>query len=118
MKSLRVFNQTRNVALVTDGVVADTYWTRFIGLMGKRALADGFGLLLKNESAIHTIGMRIPIDVIYLDANARVLRLTTAMPPWRFGPLVRHVRDVLELPAGALDKTGTRQGDKLFLEVL
>ncbi len=85
--------------------------------MGKRTLPDGFGLLLENESAIHTFGMRIPIDVVYLDARGRVLRLTHAMPPARLGPLVRGVRNVLELPIGTLAKTQTQTGDILVLEI-
>lgn len=116
-KSLRVTNRTRNTTLVSEGVVADTYWTRFMGLMGKRELADGFGLLLKNESAIHTFGMRVPIDVVYLDAHGNILRVTPAMPPTRLGPLLRGVRDVLELPAGTLARTQTQQGDQLVLEM-
>lgn len=116
MTALRVFNHTRNTTLVTNGIVADTYWARFMGLMGKTTLPAGFGLLLKNESAIHSFGMRIPIDVIYLDAHSQVLRVHTAMPPWRLGPLVRHVQDVLELPVGTLAATQTQQGDQLELE--
>lgn len=117
-KKLRVHNRTRNTMLVTDGLVADTYWTRFVGLMGKRELKDGFGLLLKNESAIHSFGMRVPIDVAYLDANSKVLRVAPAMRAWRLGPLVRGVRDVLELPIGTLASSQTVQGDELALEIL
>jgi len=116
-KSLRVLNHTRNTTLVKQGVVADSYWMRFKGLMGERALPEGFGLLLKNESAIHTFGMRVAIDVIYLDAQHRVVRVTPAMPPTRVGPLVRGVRDVLELPIGTLAKTDTQPGDQLEFEI-
>jgi uncharacterized membrane protein (UPF0127 family) len=101
---------------VSRGDVADTYWTRFKGLLGKRELPEGYGLLLKNESAIHTFGMRVAIDVVYLDAQYRVIRVTHAMPPARLGPLVRGVRDVLELPIGTLTITGTQPGDQLELE--
>lgn len=103
--------------LVTNGLLANTFWTRLKGLMGKRALPEGFGLLLKNESAIHSFGMRVPIDVAYLDAQNRVLRVTTAMPPSRLGPLVRGARAVLELPAGTLEKSNTQQGDELELDL-
>lgn len=84
--------------------------------MGKRELSEGFGLLLKNESAIHTFGMRVPIDVVYLDAHDRVVRLTLGMPPARVGPLVRGVRNVLELPVGTLARTNTQTGDQLLLD--
>lgn len=113
---MRVFNRTRNTSLVTKGLVADTYWTRFVGLMGKRELPSGFGLLLENESAIHTFGMRVPIDVVYLDAKGVILKMTRAMPPMRLGPLVRGVRNVLELPVGTLEQTATELGDQLVLD--
>lgn len=117
-QTLRVFNRTRNLMLVSQGEVAANLWTRFRGLMGRRELSEGFGLLLRHESAIHTFGMRVPIDVVYLDANGKILRQTEVMPPARLGPLVRGVRDVLELPAGTLARTQTRVGDLLQVEII
>lgn len=108
-------NRTRNTMLVAGGEVADSAWARFRGLMGKRSLPDGYGLYFPGESAIHSFGMRIPIDVVYLDRAGQVLRVTNAMPPRRIGPLVRGVRDVLELPVGTLERTQTCIGD--FLEI-
>lgn len=115
---LRVQNRTRNTILVTKGEIAASLWTRFVGLMGRRELPDGFGLLLRNESAIHTFGMRVAIDVIYLDGQGHILRITESMPPGRLGPIVRGVRDVLELPTGTLTRTETRVGDRLELEIV
>jgi|SRR5581483_4288758 hypothetical protein len=115
---LQVFNRTQQTTVVTHGAVAQDIWSRFRGLMGKRSLPEGYGLLLSNESAIHTFGMRIPIDVVYLDHAGNVLRVTEAMPPARLGPLVRGVRDVLELPAGTLARTRTRAGDHLEIKIL
>lgn len=117
-QTLQVRNRTRNTAIVTRGCVAANIWSRLFGLMGRRELPIGFGLLLKNESAIHTFGMRVPIDVIYLDAQDRVLRADRAMLPLRVGPLVRGVRNVLELPAGTLAQTQTRVGDQLELDMV
>jgi uncharacterized membrane protein (UPF0127 family) len=116
--TLIVQNLSRGTTLVSDGVVADNYWTRFKGLMGVRSLTDGYGLLLKNESAIHTFGMRLAIDVVYLDAAGAVLCVTRAMPPSRIGPLVRGTRNVLELPIGTLARTNTQQGDQLEIKVV
>lgn len=103
--------------LVERGEVASTPWSRFMGLMGRRTLPVGYGLLLRNETAIHTFGMRIAIDVAYLDATGVVLRVSRRMLPARLGPLVRGVRDVLELPAGTLEQTDTEPGDHLFVEM-
>lgn len=115
---LKVHNRTRNTVVVTKGEIASSLWTRFLGLMGRRDLPYGFGLLLRNESAIHTFGMRVEIDVAYLDARGQILRISEAMPPWQLGPIVRGVRDVLELPIGTLMRTETRVGDRLELEIV
>ncbi|MEI7880862.1 MAG: DUF192 domain-containing protein, partial [bacterium] len=48
-------------------MVADTFWKRSIGLMGKPGLKAGQGLLLSPCGSIHTCFMRFPIDIIFLD---------------------------------------------------
>ena len=117
-RTLQIINRTRTTVVVANGELAENLWTRFRGLMGKRSLPDGYGLLFQKESAIHSFGMRIPIDVVYLDRRGIVLHLTHAMPPARLGPLVRHVQDVLELPVGTLERTQTRVGDQFEIKIL
>ena len=113
---MHVTNRSRQAVLVQAGRVATTPWTRLVGLLGRTGLEPGEGLLLRGEQAIHTIGMRFPIDVVYLDRHARVLRAIDSLGPLRFGPFLRKSRDVLELPAGTLVATGTREGDELVFE--
>lgn len=115
---LRVINRTRNTVAVETGRIAASPWARLVGLVGVKSLAPGYGLLLRHEQAIHTFGMRIPIDVLYLDCRGRVLRADRAMPPNRVGPLVRGVQDVLELPVGTLERTRTEIGDELELLIV
>lgn len=117
-QKLIVRNRTRGTVLVENGLIAADLWSRFKGLMGKQELPPGFGLLLKNESAIHTFGMRIPIDVVYLDARGTVLRADKAMPPSRLGPLVRGARNVLELPVGTVETSQTSRDDVLDLDMI
>jgi uncharacterized protein len=113
---IRVTNLTRQTVLVKEGRVAATPWSRLVGLLGKRGLDPGDGLLLRGEQAIHTFGMQFPIDVAYLDREGRVLRALHALRPQRLGPFLRKSRDVLELPAGTLAATGTCEGDQLVFE--
>jgi uncharacterized membrane protein (UPF0127 family) len=113
---MRVINRTRKTVLVTGGKVASTPWSRLVGLLGRRVLEPGDGLLLRGEQAIHTLGMLFPIDVLYLDREARVLRAVPALPPLRLGPFVRGAQDVLELPSGTLAATQTCEGDELVFE--
>ena len=82
-----------------DVQLADTFLTRFLGLMGRRSLPEDGGLLLKDCGSIHTCFMRFPIDVIYLSADYRVLDAQTVRP-WRMGTLVRGAKHTLELNAG------------------
>ncbi|NOZ06208.1 MAG: DUF192 domain-containing protein [Chloroflexi bacterium] len=112
---MRVTNLTRNTEIVTRGMMATSFLARLRGLLGRKALAKGEGLLLCPESSIHTFLMRFPIDVLYLDENNTVIRLTEAMPPQRPGPWVRGTHAVLELPAGTIARQGIVVGDKLAI---
>jgi uncharacterized membrane protein (UPF0127 family) len=75
--SISVNGQTR-VAHVERAV---TLWQRLQGLLGRAALAPGRGLLLERCGAIHTVGMRFAIDVIFLDRAWRVCRVRRAARP-------------------------------------
>jgi uncharacterized membrane protein (UPF0127 family) len=110
---LHAINHTRHCVLVTNGIVADTWWTRLKGLLGRPSLQPGEGLLLRGEKAIHTIGMRFPIDVLFLDSAHRVVHLIPTMGAQRFSPFVARASDVLELPAGIIAETGTMLGDQI-----
>lgn len=80
-------------------MIADSFWTRFRGLMFRKTLAPWRGLLLKNCSAIHCCFMRIPIDVVYLDREQTVLAVET-VNPWRIGKIVPGAQHTLELELG------------------
>lgn len=92
--------------------VADTFLARLLGLAGRRALAAGEGLLLPRTRSVHTHFMRFPLDVVFLDADGRVVRVAEAVRPWR-GAGDRRARSVLELAAGEARRRGLRVGDVL-----
>jgi uncharacterized membrane protein (UPF0127 family) len=82
------------------------------GLMGRRSLPAGEGLLLKPAPSIHTAFMRFSIDVIFLDRDLQVVRLVDGLPPWRAAS-ARAARTVLELAAGEIARREIQVGDKL-----
>ena len=97
MKTYAVYQGSCPVA---DRVaLADDFFTRFRGLMLRKTLAPGEGLLLKNCSAIHCCFMRFPIDAVYLDGSMRVVAAET-VKPWRLGGIFPGAKHVLELGAG------------------
>jgi uncharacterized membrane protein (UPF0127 family) len=92
--------------------VADGPLTRMRGLLGRRSLEAGEGLLLRPASAIHTAFMHFSIDAIFLDRSGIVLRIAHDLVPWRTASR-RGARDVLELPAGTARARGIEPGDML-----
>jgi uncharacterized membrane protein (UPF0127 family) len=97
-------------------VVAATPLARVRGLLGRRALAPGEGLLLTPCNAVHSLGMAFAIDAVYLDGDGRVVRVLAPLRPWRLGPMVRGARAVLELRAGSVGDLALAVGDRLVLE--
>ncbi len=110
---LIVENATKGSLLVSHGKVANTFFTRFKGLMGVASLQKGDGLLIIPGNSIHTHFMRFPIDVLYLDKTWRVVAIDENMKPWRIGRIHRNAHSVLELPAGMVAATDTQVGDQL-----
>jgi uncharacterized protein len=108
-------DRTTGAVLAARTVRADRFLPRLIGLLGRAGLAQGEGLLLEPCSSIHTLGMRFPIDVLFLDAEGAVLRALRDVAPWRVPAPVRGARMVLELPAGTLARTGTIDGNLVLL---
>ncbi len=87
---------------------------RMKGLLGRRALGEDEGLLLRPASSVHTLFMRFPIDLVFLDRELRVLRVAEDTRPWRIA-YTRRSRMVLELPAGAAARRGLRAGEQLVI---
>ncbi len=112
----RVTNRTRDRILGDNVRKALTFSERFLGLMGRRQLPVGSGLLLEPCNGIHTFFMRIPIDVAFLDDGGSVLKCLHALAPWRTTNIYFKARSVLELPAGVLAASGTLEGDVLVFE--
>lgn len=82
--------------------VFDRFGSRFLGLMGRKGLPPGSGVLLRPCSSVHTFFMRFPIDVVFLDKEDRVVRVLPGMKPWRVSPVVRNAVRVLESASGEL----------------
>lgn len=93
-------------------LVAGTMRERMRGLLGREALRQREGMLLKSCRLIHTYGMRYPIDVIYLSRNGKVLKVTEALAPRRMSGTWR-ADSVLEMAAGEACRCGIRIGLQL-----
>jgi uncharacterized membrane protein (UPF0127 family)/CheY-like chemotaxis protein len=93
-------------------VVADRAHHRMRGLLGRRRLQPGEGMVLRPAWNVHTAFMRFPIDVIFLDADQVVIRIAAALPPWRTVSC-RGAREVVEVAAGECARRGLETGDRV-----
>ncbi len=66
-----------------EAEVAASFFRRAVGLIGRRALPPGKGLLILRCGAIHTCFMRFAIDATFLDRDGNVVKTVRGIPPWR-----------------------------------
>jgi len=93
-------------------VVADRAHRRMRGLLGRRGLKPGEGMVLRPAWNVHTAFMRFPIDVVFLDSDQVVVRLERDVPPWRTVSC-RGAREVVELASGECERRGLEVGDRV-----
>jgi hypothetical protein len=109
-----IANLTRGNIACDQVVIADRMLRRMRGLLGRRALPAGDGILLQPAPSIHTAFMRFPIDVVFIDRNLQVLKIVEEMPAWRTAS-ARRARSALELAAGEIAHRGIGIGDQLVV---
>ncbi len=112
------FNRTRQAFLATRLRIASTHWSRLRGLMGESAenFCAGMGLWIVPSHGVHTMAMRFPIDVVYLNKEKVVVYACPGLKPWRMASVNMNATSVLELPKDTLNSTGTTVGDRLEIE--
>jgi len=115
LPKLRVRNQSRGTLLADRANIANTSATRKTGLLKHTKLDPGEGLWITPCEGVHTIGMKFPIDVLFLNKKRKVLKIRPAMPKWRMSMCLR-AHSVLELPSGMAAATETVRGDQLEFE--
>ncbi|MCC7165524.1 MAG: DUF192 domain-containing protein [Anaerolineae bacterium] len=120
MPSYTVHNATRQIIIGTRIELATTPQARRVGLLKHDRLEIGHGLLIPGRNwfpfmAIHSIRMKFPIDVFFLDRNNRVLGLETLRPnrvAWVMG-----AQWVLEMAEGAIAVSGSQEGDVIAFTI-
>lgn len=93
--------------------LADSFFKRFKGLMFRKSMPQNSALLLSPCNAIHTFSMRFPIDVVYLDSDARVVHIEKSMQPNKVGKSIKTALSVLELNTDMAEKLSLKSGDLL-----
>lgn len=118
--SVFIYNKTRETFVATEVTVADGYFSRLVGLLGKtkRWAKLGKALWIIPSQGVHTIGMLFPIDLIYLDKEKQVVHVEEFVRPFRVSKVSLKTRSVIELPPHTIYRTGTQIGDQIEIKRL
>lgn len=92
--------------------VARSFGARSRGLLGRKALEPGGGMLITKTSSIHMFFMAFAIDAVFLDKDLRIRRIAADLRPWRVA-WKRGSKSVLELPGGSAAAAGLEVGSRL-----
>jgi hypothetical protein len=93
-------------------VMAQRFWPRLRGLLGKRALATGEALLLSPCSNVHTCFLRFAIDIVFLNKAGDVVAIHAGVRPWRVR-FAREAYSCLELASGGAHRCALRVGQRI-----
>ncbi|KUO50526.1 MAG: hypothetical protein APF76_07715 [Desulfitibacter sp. BRH_c19] len=115
MIKVKVFNESKNTILLEEVEIADSFFLRLKGLLGKSSLPHGKGIIIKPCKAVHTMAMSFTIDVAFVDKNNYICHIIDSMLPYKFSPTIRKADYVIEAPASTFKTSGTNLGDKIKL---
>jgi uncharacterized protein len=110
---MNITNLTRGSTLATQARRAGSFAARARGLMMSPPLPDSGGLVIEPCNSIHMFFMRYPLDIVFLGKDGEVVFMYKGIKPWRVGRLVKGARLAVELPEGAIERSGTQVGDRI-----
>lgn len=96
--------------------MATTFRLRLIGLLACRHLPDEEALVFPNCRSIHTLGMRFPIDVLFVDRAWRIVALRPRLRPWRWLLPVGGAWATIEMASGTIARADLHLGDQLLFQ--
>lgn len=117
----RLTNKTKaNEVIATDVRLAETFFQRAFGLMGKKPLTQGEALMFKGtrlmpSNSIQTTFMRFSLDLLFLDAELKVKAIQRNVKPWRITWPVGGAINAIEMNAGSLAQSRIEIGDQLHV---
>ena len=113
---MKAVNLTQNTVVASQVIIADTFFSRMKGLLGREKLGAGEGLVITHCRSIHMLFMKFSIDAVFLDKNDQVVGLVERIRPYGFSPVFLKAVAVLEVNAGTIAASKTGLGDRFKIE--
>ncbi|NLL20426.1 MAG: DUF192 domain-containing protein [Firmicutes bacterium] len=115
MRKAEVYNKTQKKIILDEAEIADRFFLRLKGLLGRRGLMPRKGIIIMPCRSVHTLGMLFPIDLAFVNGDRQICYLIEAMKPNRISPVVKEACCVIEAPAGTFNLSGTKVGDEVSI---
>ncbi len=97
-------------------IVADNFFTRLKGLLGKDSLPHNQCMLITPCRSIHTFFMKFSIDVVFIDRNYKVVKIIEGMTPGGATPVIKEAWSVIEMPVDSVKEYRIEVGDQLAID--
>ena len=109
-----ILNLTKKNILAEKAWTACSFAVRARGMIGRKF--DSFdAMVFPRCPAVHTFFMSMPIDIVFLSSDNRIMALYHDVKPWKACIRCAGAFQTLELPAGTLQRTGAECNDLLNL---
>ena len=96
---------------------AVSWSARMRGLLGRSTLGDDTAMVIRRCGAVHTVGMKFAIDVVFIDKVGRIVRIMGNVRPGQFYVWGGwHAAHVVESASGKLDLNRLTLGDTLEMQ--
>lgn len=109
----------KNNKIITENAeIANSFFSRFRGLMFRKSIDDDYALYITPCNQIHMLNMRFAIDVVYLTENGKVIKTDINVQPGKICKTVKNAKGVIEMKSFSAAKLGICVGDTIKINVL
>jgi len=112
---MSAMNATRHTILGHSLLTLSMNFRKTLSHINSHGIPRGYALWISPCSAIYTVGMKKPVDIIFLDKDGRIVKIFRNFPPDCFAASVPEAVGALELPANRLKETKSFLGDTVKL---
>lgn len=110
-----IHTHNSSAPVFSDVRIPNGFYHKAKGLLGEKELKKNTGMLFKKCNSIHMIGMKIPLDILFLSSNGIILKCVSDLKPWRMAACMKSAM-TLELPSGSIEHLGLKLNMKLEIK--
>jgi len=110
-------NLTKHSLLGHTLLTLNKNFPRTLKHINQFGIPEGYALWISPCSAIYTVGMKNPVDIVFLDRERRIIKILRNFPPSCFVEADSESIGALELPPNRLAETNTFLGDEIELQI-